>query len=92
MRNPASGPLPSRLEIQASPVIVEAPPLGMGTKKLILKDRVTVREAMRILCLSERTIERMCEEGALTCIQPNGPGSRYQITLESVLARLNTPE
>lgn len=73
-----------------SPMIIEAPEINAGAaKKLIIKDRITTGEAARILGIDDRTVRRMCEEGLLVWAQPHGERGRYQITLESVLHRLN---
>jgi hypothetical protein len=73
-----------------SPMIIEVSELN--AKKLVMKDRVSVKEAARILGLSERRILDMCDSGLLTSIQPGGPKGHRHITLESVIARMQTPD
>ena len=68
-------------------------PAGDGTwtlragKPIVESDVVGTRKAARILGLSMRRVQSLCEEGLIEHERPGGPRGNYRLNLESVLAR-----
>ena len=77
----------SVIKNQEPMMIVTVPPMGTG-KNVIIAETLSTRETARILGLSLRRIQTMCEQGLLHCCQPGSEHGRYRILRSSVFAQL----
>src|SRR5438045_1111298 len=88
--------LPAFAPVVTIPTIMVPQPNGdfliKPGKPVVESDAVGTRKASRILGLSLRRVQTMCEEGLIESERPGGPRGHYRIKLADVMKRKDERE